>query len=116
LYLIENFRLDWANKDFFSTQKWIRKRDRIRVKTTYNVQLTNTLKQMLKETLRLDVNDHGKKMVFKESHYTHMIFPQEFLALVKLNNKFKSIGWFGRFKMKRLKKASMDNIIILRKK
>lgn len=116
LYLIENFRLDWANKDFFSSQSWIMERDGIKVKTTYAVRLIETLKQILKETLRLDVDDHGKQIVFKESHYTQMIFPQEFLTLITLNNKFEFIGWFERFEMKRLKKASMDNIIILRRK
>jgi SAM-dependent methyltransferase len=116
LYLIENFRLDWADKDFFSSESWTIEKDGIQVKTTYDIQLKDALKQRVRETMRLDVNDHGRKPVFEEIVDTKMIFPQEFLTLVQLNGKFEFIGWFERDRMERLKKANMDNITILRKK
>lgn len=116
VYLIENFRLDWANKDFFDPGSWTMKKDGIQVETTYDIQLKDTLTQMLTETIRLDVNDHGKKLVLEEIVDTKMIFPQEFLMLIELNNKFEFIGWFERNRIKKLTKANMDNITILRRK
>ena len=116
LYLIEDFRLDWANKNLFKPQTWVIKRNGIKVKTTYSIELKDTINQILKETIKLEVNDHGKKSVFQESADNKMIFPKEFLELVKLNNKFEFLGWFERFKMKTLRKANMDNIVILRRK
>jgi len=116
LYLIENFRLDWASKDFFGSQSWTMERNGIQVKTTYNIELQNALTQMLKETIKLEVNDHDKQLVFEESGNMKMIFPQELLALVEWNNKFEFIGWFERSRMKKLAKTNRDNLIILRRK
>jgi len=116
LYLIENFRLDWASKDFFGSQSWTMEREGIQVKTTYEVKLKDALAQMLKETIRLEVDDHGRKLVLEESGDTKMVFPQELLALVERNKKFEFIGWFERSTMKKLAKANRDNIVLLRKK
>jgi len=116
LYLIENFTLDWSNEDLFKPQSWTMKRDGIEVKVTYLIQLIDTINQILKETVKLEVNDHGKEAVFQESVNIKMIFPQEFLELVKLNNEFEFLGWFERDKPKLLMKASMDNIALLRRK
>ena len=116
LYLIENFRMDWASEKFFGAGSWTMEKNGITVKTTYNIELKDTLAQMLTETMRLEVNDHGKKVTLEEVVETKMIFPQELLALIELNNKFEFIGWFERNRMRRLTKANMDNVTILRRK
>jgi len=116
LYLIENFRLDWASDDFFGPGSWTMERSGIHVKTIYDVQLTDVLTQMLQETMTLEVSDQGRKLVLKEKDVTKMIFPQEFLTLVELNGRFEFIGWFERYRVKKLEKASMDNITLLRAK
>jgi SAM-dependent methyltransferase len=116
LYLIENFRLDWSSGELFGPGSWTIEREGIRVKTTYDVQLKDSLTQMLTETMRLDVNDHGRALVFEESVETKMIFPQEFLTLVELNDKFEFIGWFERHGMKRLTRADLDNVSLLRRR
>jgi len=115
LYLIENLELDWP-KLSFKPQSWVMKRDGIRVKTTYKLELKDVLSQTSEENIILEVNDHGKKIKLIKKEIMKNVFPQEFLTLVELNNKFEFPGWFERFKFKKLKKASMDNIIILRKK
>ncbi len=116
LYLIENLRLDWAKKDFFGSESWVMERNGVRVKTTYEVQLNDALAQMLTETMRLEVDDHGRELVLEESRETRMVFPQEFITLVEINRKFEFLGWFERDKMVELKKANMDNIALLRRK
>ena len=115
LYLIENQRLDWAKEDF-GAGSWVTERNGVRVKTTYEVQLNDTLAQMLTETMRLEVDDHGKGYVLEESRETRMVFPQEFVTLVEMNGRFEFLGWFERDRMIELKKASMDNIALLRRK
>jgi SAM-dependent methyltransferase len=116
LYLIENIRLYWTSKDLLGAQSWTMERYGIEVKTTYEITLKDTLDQILTDRIRLDVNDHGSKFVFEESQDVKMIFPQEFLSLIELSKKFEFIGWFQRDRMRKLKKASMDNITILRRK
>lgn len=116
LYLIENFRLDWASEDFFGPGSWTMEKDGIRVKTIYDIQLKDALMQTITETMTLEVDDHGEKPTFEEIVNTKIIFPQEFLTLIQLNDRFEFIGWFERHRMKKLTKANMDNITILRKK
>ncbi len=38
-----------------------------------------------------------------------MIFPQELKTLIELNSKFEFLGFFQRNKVKKLKKANMEN-------
>ncbi len=116
LYLIENLKLDWAKKDFFGSESWVMERDGVKVKATYEIQLNDALTQMLTETMRLEVDDHGKGQVLEESRETRMIFPQEFITLVEMNGRFEFLGWFERNKMIELNKAIMDNIALLRHK
>ncbi|OGG47085.1 MAG: hypothetical protein A3F84_14005 [Candidatus Handelsmanbacteria bacterium RIFCSPLOWO2_12_FULL_64_10] len=116
LYLIEEFRLDWGGKRFFTPSIWTMKRDGIRVKTTYDYQLKDTLKQTVVDFFRLDVDDHGRRRVFEDRTTTKLIFPQELLTLIERNGKFEFLGWFERHRMRRLTRANMDNITLLRRK
>jgi SAM-dependent methyltransferase len=116
LFLIENFRLDWSSEDLFIPERWVMNRNGIRVEAIYKVQLKDALEQTLIETLFLEVNDHDKNIVLKEVEETKIIFPQEFLTLVELNDNFDFLGWFERGSTKKLLRASKDNIILLRRK
>lgn len=113
LYLIENLELDWLN---FKSQNWIMKKNGIEVKTIYKLKPKNALSQISEENIILEVNDHGKKLRFIEKNLMKHVYPQEFSALVKLNNRFEFLGWFERFKFKKLKNGRGDNIVVLRKK
>jgi len=116
LYLIENAEADWAKPGFFGSQSWVVERDGIAVKTTYALELRDTLKQTAVATITLDVNDKGKELMFEESREVKIVFPQEFIALTGLNGKFEFIGWFERDSVKTMRVAKEDNIAVLRKK
>jgi len=47
---------------------------------------------------------------------TKQVFPQEFLELLKENGEFEFLGWFERSRVKYLKTANRNNIIVLRKR
>lgn len=66
LYLIENMKLNWASDDFLGSESWIMEKDGVRVKTTYTVELKDALTQKLLEKIKLEVDNEGKHMVFKE--------------------------------------------------
>jgi hypothetical protein len=105
--------LDWPD---FKSQNWVMKRDNIKVETTYKVEPKDSLSQTYLETVILEVDDHGKKLKFSEKTLIKYVYPQEFLTLIKLNNKFEFVGWFERSEFKKLKRGGDDNIVILRKK
>jgi len=115
LYLIENSMLDWASRSW-RRQTWTMRRGEIRVKTTFSLQLDDTLHQIARETVKLEVNDHGRKLTFENVARVKMIFPQEMLTLIELNGRFEFLGWFERFRLRELKKPDMDNITLLRRK
>lgn len=115
LYIIENLNINWHSPDYFGSQTWTMERDGVRIETTYNAELADSLNQMLRETLRLDVDDHGKKQIFEETIETRAIFPQEFVTLVEINDKFEFLGYFERSTTKRLTEALPDNIVLLRR-
>jgi hypothetical protein len=107
-------KLDW--QAISKPQSWVMEREGITVRTTYRTNMVDLLAQTFEEILILDVDDHGKKFRLVEREILKHVFPQEFLALLKINKRFEFIGWFERLKLKRLTKASNDNITILRRK
>jgi hypothetical protein len=82
------------------------------------------LNQIYTEKGVLEVNDHGQTLRLVSEEDLKLIFPQEFKALVKLNNKFEFLGWWEGtestwFLDKPLEKAkSLNNInmVLLRRK
>jgi SAM-dependent methyltransferase len=115
LYLIENFALDWS-KNLFKPQKWTMKKNNIKVKALYKAKLIDTLNQTIKEILELEVYEKEKKFTLKEKWKRKLIFPQELLVLLRVNNKFEFLGWFEHNRLVPLTKAKNFNYIILRRK
>lgn len=116
LYIVENAETDWARSDFFRSQSWVVKEEETRVKATCENRLLDALKQMQRVTLRLEVTRLGETFVLEESRDVRIVFPQEFLALLRLDGKFEFIGWFEPDRMKRLREAKEDNFLVLRRK
>lgn len=115
LYLIEDFRLDW-NGELFGPVKWTMERNGITVRTKYDIELEDALTQMMIESIIIEVEYHGQIRKFYEKRRTKLIFPEEFITLVKYNGKFEFLGWFERESSKRLEKPDLDNIVLLRKR
>lgn len=84
LYFIENFIINWADQSFLKSQFWTMRQNGIRVKTTYQLLLQDPLRQIVTQTLTLEVNDNGKKMKFLDKDDLKIIFPEEFKLLVDI--------------------------------
>lgn len=115
LYIIENLSINWHSPDFFGSQEWTMERDGVLIETNYRAELADSLNQRLRETLRLEVDDHGKKQVFEETIETRAFFPQEFVTLVEMNGRFEFLGYYERSSTKPLTEALPDNIVLLRR-
>lgn len=96
--------------------RWTMKRRGIRVRTTYQPELLDPLQQTCIEHVITEVNDHGKRMTFDSGLLRKPFFPQEFLLLVKLHQKFEFLGWFLDFNLNKPASASGRPIVILRKR
>lgn len=91
LYFIQNKMVDWTGTE---EQSWTVEREGISVKTTFNIHWKDILNQVYTERLKLEVNDHGQTRKFVSEEDLKFVFPQEFKALVKLNDKFEFLGWW----------------------
>lgn len=118
LYFIENMKVDWAGdggRSMFGGQVWTASRDGVQVRTRYGVKLVDALSQTLEETLTMEVDDHGERVLLTDRAVTKLVFPEELKALVRLEGSFEFVGWFERLSARRLKEASFDNAAILRR-
>ena len=122
LYFIQNKIVDWTRN---AEQSWIMERDGVSVKTTYSFTYwKDVLNQIYTEKGMLEVDDQGQKKRLNSEQDLKFIFPQEFKALVKLQNRFEFLGWWegnesAWFLDKPLEKAkplSNINMVLLRKK
>jgi SAM-dependent methyltransferase len=116
LYLIENLNFNWADPKFWKPQIWTMRRGKIKVKTTFQLIPKNLVSQIVIQTIKIDVNDAGKKMKFADKDEVKIISPEEFKLLVEKNGKFEFVGFFERGKATALKKISSNNIALLRRK
>lgn len=116
LYLIENIPLSWSRPDFFKPQRWSMKRDGISVKAFYQISPHDPLRQIVTQTISLNVNDHGKRMTITDLDQIKLIFPEEFKTLVAQNGKFEFLGFFMRDAVRPLKSDDRGNIALLRRK
>jgi len=124
LYFIQNFgvnwKVDWTKAQM---QSWEMERDGIKVKTTYETIVKNTINQIITEKITLEVDDHGRKGVFTHEEDIKLVFPQEFKILIRINKKFEFLGWWKGsvdewYLDQPLEKAEDSNInmILLRRK
>jgi SAM-dependent methyltransferase len=122
LYFIQNKIVDWTRA---VEQSWSMKKGEISVKTTYScVYWKDTLNQIYTERGTLEVDDQGQERRLASEENLKLIFPQEFKALVKLQNRFEFLGWWEGnestwFLDKPLEKAetlSNINMVLLRKR
>lgn len=116
LYLIENLAINWTSPEFWVPQVWSMEDDGIKIETTYKIEPKDPVEQTVHQTIDLKVVDHGKKMHFTDRDDLKLIFPQEFKTIVELQGQFEFLGFFERESINKLKQASPDNIVLLRKK
>lgn len=91
LYFIQNMLLDWGMP---VRQGWTVRKDGISVKTDFELELENIIKQTYKETLTLSVNDHGRRKRFIQKRELKLVLAQEFKTLLELNQEFEFLGWW----------------------
>lgn len=94
--------LDWC-VDFVPAtdlcETWTEERDGIRVLTTYHAASLNRAEQTYRETVTLEVEDHGAHITLKETAVKRAIYPQEFLLFIKQRPDFEFVGWWNAWKL-----------------
>lgn len=116
LYVMDGlikFKWDVPNRE-----RWKIKKRGIYIEVIYEERKPfDYINQTFLDYLELKVREGKKKKTLIEKTKRKFIFPQEFLALVKLNSKFEFINWYADFTFEplKIKRKPQRTIAILRK-
>jgi hypothetical protein len=69
--------------------------------------------------MKLEAVENGTRRIYRQTHLSRMVFPQELKALVELAGGFEFVQWFFGFKPTQLLERTRHPIImvvVLRKK
>ena len=116
LYLVENLTMNWSDPKFLKSQSWTMRKNGTKVRTIYRITPKDPLKQIVSQSIVLEVDDNGEKKKFTDQMDLKVVFPEEFKLLIEKNGKFEFIGFFEREKVKLLKNISSNNIALLRRR
>jgi SAM-dependent methyltransferase len=115
------FFLDWCvifTPSTESVDSWEMVSGQTEVKANFQTTLINPPEQLFEETLTLEVDDAGKRKVFRETTLARQMYPQEFLFFIITRNDFEFVGWWNNWDLTQplgeIQKISRP-IIILRR-
>jgi hypothetical protein len=77
---------------------WSRRRGGLIVRASFSaLHKANPVTQVFQERLVLEAIENGSRRVYRQTHKSRMVFPQELRALVDLAGGFRFVQWFFGF-------------------
>lgn len=93
---------------------WTRRRGRLTVRATFSaLNDVNPVSQVFREEMTLEAVDDGRRRVYRQSHMSRMVFPQELKALVALAGGFEFVEWFFGFKSHQVLEGSKHPLLMV---
>jgi SAM-dependent methyltransferase len=98
LYIFDRYMASsWT--DPARSWSWSRRRGRLIVRAHFSaLHDVNPVTQVFKERMILEAVENGTRKVYRQTHLSRMVFPQELRALVDLAGGFEFVEWFYGFK------------------
>jgi hypothetical protein len=98
---------------------WSRRRGRLIVRASFSaLNDVNPVTQVFRERMTLEAVENGARRVYRQTHLSRMVFPQELRALVELAGGFEFVQWFYGFKPHQVLERSKHPllmVVVLRK-
>jgi len=98
---------------------WSRRRGRLIVRASFSaLHDVNPVTQVFRERMTLEAVENGTRRVYRQTHLSRMVFPQELRALVELAGGFEFVQWFFGFKPHQVLERSRHPllmVVVLRK-
>ena len=99
---------------------WSRRRGGLIVRASFSaLHDVDPVSQVFKEHMTLEAVENGTHRVYRQTHMSRMVFPQELRALVDLAGTFEFVQWFFGFKAKWVLEKSKHPllmVVVLRKR
>jgi SAM-dependent methyltransferase len=99
---------------------WSRRRGGLIVRASFSaLHDVDPVSQVFKEHMTLEAVENGTRRVYRQTHMSRMVFPQELRALVDLAGGFEFVQWFFGFKRHQVlekSKRPLLMVVVLRKR
>ena len=93
---------------------WTRRRGRLTVRATFSaLNDVDPVSQVFREDMTLEAIESGARRVYRQSHMSRMVFPQELRALVELAGGFEFVQWFFGFKAHQVLEKSRHPLLMV---
>jgi SAM-dependent methyltransferase len=98
LYIFDRYMASsWT--DPARSWSWSRRRGHLIVRASFSaLNDVNPVSQVFREHMTLEAVENGTRRVYRQTHLSRMVFPQELRALVDLAGTFEFVQWFYGFK------------------
>jgi SAM-dependent methyltransferase len=99
---------------------WSRRRGGLIVRASFSaLHDVDPVSQVFKEHMTLEAVENGTRRIYRQTHMSRMVFPQELRALVELAGGFEFVQWFFGFKptwVLEKSKHPLLMVVVLRKR
>ena len=119
LYVFDRYMASsWTNPA--RSWSWSRRRGGLIVRASFSaLNDVNPVSQVFKEHMTLEAVENGTHRVYRQTHLSRMVFPQELRGLVDLAGGFEFVQWFFGFKPHQVLERSRHPllmVVVLRKR
>jgi SAM-dependent methyltransferase len=99
---------------------WSRRRGQVIVRASFSaLHDVDPVSQVFRERMTLEAVENGTHRVYRQTHLSRMVFPQELRLLVELAGGFDFVQWFFGFKPHQVlerSKRPLLMVVVLRKR
>lgn len=118
LYIFDRYMASsWTNPA--RSWSWSRRRGGLIVRASFSaLNDVNPVTQVFRERMLLEAIENGTRRVYRQSHLSRMVFPQELRAMIDLAGGFEFVQWFFGFSPHQILERSkhpLMMVVVLRK-
>jgi SAM-dependent methyltransferase len=118
LYIFDRYMASsWTNPA--RSWSWSKRRGRLIVRASFSaLNDVDPVSQIFRERMTLEAIENGTRRLYRQSHLSRMVFPQELRTLVELAGGFAFVQWFFGFKRHQVLERSkhpLMMVVVLRK-
>jgi SAM-dependent methyltransferase len=118
LYIFDRYMASsWTNPA--RSWSWSKRRGHLIVRASFSaLHDVNPVTQVFREKMTLEAVENGTRRVYRQTHTSRMVFPQELRALIDLAGGFEFVQWFFGFKPHQVLERSRHPllmVVVLRK-
>jgi SAM-dependent methyltransferase len=93
---------------------WSRRRGNLVVRASFSaLHDVNPVSQVFRERMTLEAIENGTRRVYRQTHLSRMVFPQELRALVDLAGRFEFVQWFFGFKPRQVLERARHPLLMV---